>query len=70
MIFLIKGIARCSLCGKLTARDELLSYNFPNGTRLVCKKCYQSLPPDPTKIIERPNGKKRRPENDFFPPIE
>ncbi|NHJ47334.1 MAG: hypothetical protein FK733_06045 [Asgard group archaeon] len=66
---MIKGIAKCSLCGKTSSRDELIAYNFPNGTRLVCKRCYNTLPPDPTKLIKRPDGKKRKPEDDLYPPF-
>jgi hypothetical protein len=67
--FLLKGIAKCSLCGITKAQDELMPYNFPNGKRLVCRDCYQKLPPDPTRIIKRPDGKKRRPEDDLYPPV-
>jgi hypothetical protein len=66
---MIKGIAKCSLCGELTSRDELLPYNFPNGSRLVCKKCYQTLPPDPHRMIKRPDGKRRKPEDNLYPPV-
>jgi len=67
---MLKGIARCALCGQTFPRDELTIYNFPTGPRLVCKECLLKLPPDHSSFIRRPDGKKRQPSDDFFPPVE
>jgi len=66
----LKGIAKCALCGQTFPRDELIVYHFPTGPKLVCKECLQKLPRDPSRTIKRPNGKTRRPTDDFFPPVE
>ncbi|HUT82435.1 MAG TPA: hypothetical protein VMZ29_14635 [Candidatus Bathyarchaeia archaeon] len=67
---MFKSISKCSLCGKIGDRDEMVLYNFPNGSRIVCKKCYLELPPDPIKNIPGPKDKRRPPESDFFPPVD
>jgi len=64
---MIKSIAKCSICGQVTARDELILYNFPTGPQLVCRKCLNQLPRDPKK--ER-LPQKRKPGDDIFPPME
>jgi len=64
---MIKSIARCSICGKVADRDELVLYNFPKGPQLVCLKCHSQLPRDPRKDIL---PQKRKPGDDIFPPME
>ncbi|MBK5113473.1 MAG: hypothetical protein KGD59_16055 [Candidatus Heimdallarchaeota archaeon] len=66
---MIKSIAKCHLCGKTEDRDNMILYNFPNGPRVICKDCFRTLPPDPSRGIPRPDGKKRKPHEDIFPPI-
>ena len=66
---MLKGIDKCSICGKVSPRDELIVYNFPNGPKLVCRKCLSQLPPDPLNR-RLPPGMKRRPTDDVFPPVE
>ena len=66
---LFKSVSKCSLCGRIGDRDEMVLYNFPTGPRIVCKKCYRDLPPDPTSGIPRPDKKKRGPHDDLFPPV-
>ncbi|MHA1211012.1 MAG: hypothetical protein ACTSSH_00995 [Candidatus Heimdallarchaeota archaeon] len=67
---MIKSLAKCSICGKMGSKDEMILYNFPTGPKTVCRRCYQTLPPDPMRNIPRPDGKKRPPESDFFPHVE
>ena len=64
---MIKSVARCSLCGKITNRDELVLYNFPNGPQLVCSRCLRQLPPDPRKSRL---PQQRKPGDDILPPRE
>ena len=64
---MIKSVARCSICGKVADRDELILYNFPKGPQLVCLKCHSQLPRDPRKDRI---PQKRKPDDDIFPPIE
>ncbi|MHA1125176.1 MAG: hypothetical protein ACTSO7_09740 [Candidatus Heimdallarchaeota archaeon] len=64
---MIKSIAKCSICGQVAARDELVLYNFPKGPQLVCRKCLNQLPRDPRK--ER-LPQRRKPGDDIFPPLE
>ncbi|NHJ03719.1 MAG: hypothetical protein EAX90_02770 [Candidatus Heimdallarchaeota archaeon] len=66
---MIKEISNCNICGRVFPRDEMIAYTFPNGVKLVCRKCYNQLPPDPMKRIPYP-GKERKPTDDFFPPVE
>jgi recombinational DNA repair protein (RecF pathway) len=63
---MFKSIDRCALCGKIDDRDNLILYPFPEGPKLVCKDCYRRLPKKP--IEDFVNPKKRRPNDDIFPP--
>ena len=67
---MFKSVSKCSLCGEMGDRDDMILYHFPDGVRLVCKTCYKQLPPDVSRIIRRPDGRKRRPNDDIFPPID
>ena len=68
---MIKSTARCSVCGQIGDRDEMILYNFPSGPKLVCKRCYRQLPREPGKDIILPDERKRRKPNDeFFPPVD
>ncbi|MBD3192368.1 MAG: hypothetical protein GF308_17145 [Candidatus Heimdallarchaeota archaeon] len=65
---MMKSFTRCAVCGKVGDRDEMVLYHFPDGPKLVCKKCYKELPPDPADKIITPD--KRKPDDDFFPPVQ
>ncbi|NHJ86913.1 MAG: hypothetical protein FK734_15730 [Asgard group archaeon] len=64
---MFKAIEKCALCGEVNDRDKMILYHFPQGPKLVCKKCYQSLPTDPYTLGKKPIEPIKPPNSDILP---